>query len=254
MKPRNTCRVCLGDKLEKLWDFGMTPLANSYLTKEELNNPKTFYPLIVNKCVGCGNLQLSHVIDPRVMFENYLYVSSTSKVFRDHFINFANTVNPNFIIDIGSNDGILLKPFKDRGIRVLGVDPAVEIAKKATEEGIPTIPEFFDTRISNLIVKEYGQADLITATNVFAHIDDLEEVISGVKIMLNSKGGFVVEVPDLDIMLRKGSFDLIYHEHLNYWNEKSLTTFFNLHNMLVDKVERTPVHGGSLRVYAKLSK
>jgi predicted TPR repeat methyltransferase len=231
-----------------LWDFGSTPLANSYLSKEDLDKPEMYFPLAVNQCQDCGNVQLAHVVDPKLMFSHYLYTSSTSPVFVKHFEDFANSVGKkDFVVDIGGNDGILLKPFQAMGSRVLNVEPAENIACE-----LPVIHSFFDSLLAREIVEQYGHADLVTATNVFAHIDDLDEVVNGVKILLTDDGVFVVEVTDIEKMIETGSFDLIYHEHVNYWSEDAFRKFFAKRGMEVTKIEKIPVHGGSLRVYARV--
>lgn len=248
---RGSCRVCRsGGHMKLALDLGMTPLANSYLKAVELDRPEEFYPLKLNQCTNCGNIQLAHVVDPKVLFRNYLYVSSTSPVFVKHFEDFAKSFLPKkeFVVDIGSNDGILLKPFKELGSKVLGVEPARNI-----DSVVPTIHDFWSKTQARIIRRRHGWADLITATNVFAHIDDLDDVVDGVKILLSPNGQFVVEVVDTEQMLKDGTFDMIYHEHLNYWTEATLRKFFELRDMEVTKVERVPVHGGSLRVYARIS-
>jgi hypothetical protein len=253
IKRRFDCRVCKSRHLTEVADFGMTPLANNYITDKELDLAETFYPLQVNACDDCGNIQLAHVVDPSLLFKEYLYVSSTSPVFVKHFEDFAKEYvkefHPKDIIDIGGNDGILLKPFEKLGCEVLNIDPAENI-----ESQIPTMRAFFSLEVARDALIWFGQADLITATNVFAHIDDLDDVVEGVKVLLAENGQFMVEVCNLDQMLESGTFDLIYHEHLNYWTEQTLKTFFELRGMKVVKVEHIPVHGGSLRVYARISK
>ena len=248
MKRRKDCRVCRSKNLEKVLDLGMTPLANSYLT--EIDQEETYYPLQLMQCSDCRNVQLAHVVDPKVMFSNYLYTSSTSPVFVKHFDDFAKKMGKKkFVVDIGGNDGILLKPFQKLESKVLSVDPARNI-----ECAVPAINDFFTTKVAREIVEKYGKADLVTATNVFAHIDDLDEVVEGVKLLLEDGGMFMVEVADLDQMLKDGSFDLIYHEHVNYWNLDAFIKFFGLRGMYVSDIERVPVHGGSLRIYARVSK
>ena len=250
IKRKTRRRVC-GSKNLKLWlDLGMTPLANSYVDQKDLDKPELFFPLQVNQCKVCDNVQLAHVVDPKVMFNDYLYSSSTSPVFVKHFDDFAHKMGKKeFVVDIGSNDGILLKPFKALGSKVLGVEPAKNI-----KSSVPVLNEFWSVRIAKRIRRKYGWADLITATNVFAHIDDLDEVLDGVKALLSPEGQFAVEVTDIYQMLEKGSFDLIYHEHVNYWSKSTLRKFFELRGMEVIKIEKIPVHGGSIRAYARISK
>lgn len=258
LKKSKYCRVCKKSSLEKVLTLGPTPLANAFLTKLQLDEPEYFYPLDLYFCNNCGFIQLGHVVSPEVLFGNYVYVSSTSPVFINHFRKMANYVFSRFlsgkeslVIDIGSNDGILLKPFKNKGAKVLGIEPAGHIAKIAEKAGIETIPEFFSAQLARRIVKQKGQANIITATNVFAHIDDLDEVIESLKILLNKDGVFIMEAPYLIDFIEKRYFDLVYHEHLSYWSVNSLITLFKRFNMVVFDVQKVPVHGGTIRVYIK---
>ncbi len=255
------CRVCKNKNLSQVLSFGPTPLANAFLSYKEIDSPEYYYPLDVYFCENCSFLQLGHVISPIVLFGNYVYVSSTSPVFVNHFKKFADEVFPRFllnkkslVIDIGSNDGILLKPFKSLGTRVLGIEPASHIAKIAEKEEIETVSEFFSVKLARKIVKNTGRAKVVTATNVFAHIDDLDEVINGVKILLEDDGVFIIEAPYLIDFLEKRYFDLVYHEHLSYWSIKSLVKLFNRLDMTVFDVQKVDVHGGSIRVFIKKDK
>jgi len=257
LKKSEYCRVCTRPNLEKVLTLGPTPLANAFLTKSQSDEPEYYYPLDVDFCSNCGFVQLGHVVDPKVLFGNYVYVSSTSPVFVSHFKKMADYVFPKFlkkdslIIDIGSNDGILLKPFKSKGAKVLGIEPATHIAKIAEKAGIETISEFFSIKLAKEIVREKGHADVMTATNVFAHIDDLDEVIEGIKIILNGDGIFIMEAPYLIDFIEKRYFDLVYHEHLSYWSINSFIKLFKRFNMVVFDVQKVPVHGGTIRVYIK---
>ncbi len=255
---KTNCRICLGNKLKKVLTLGPTPLANAFLTDKQTHEGEKFYPLDVYFCTTCGFIQLGHVVSPEVLFNEYVYVSSTSKVVIEHFKYFAKKLYPLFklnshslVIDIGSNDGILLKPFKKLGTKVLGIEPAAEIAKIARSQGIDTISEFFSVKLARSIVKKYGKADVVTATNVFAHIDDLDEVIKGLKVLLKDDGVFIIEAPYLIDFLQKRYFDLVYHEHLSYWSIDALVTLFKRFDMVVARVEKVPVHGGTIRVFVK---
>lgn len=258
IKRKETCRVCLNKQLFKVITLGSTPLANAFLTKDQLDLPEAFYPLDIYFCNRCGFIQLGHVVSPEILFKDYVYVSSTSPVFVRHFENFANEIISRFnldknslIIDIGSNDGILLKPLRNLGIRVLGIEPAQQIAEIAKKEGIETIVNFFSLSLAKKIAKNKGLAKVVTATNVFAHIDDLDEVIKGTKELLSDDGVFIIEVPYLVDFLTKRYFDLIYHEHLSYWAVAPLITLFKRFNMTVFDVQKVETHGGSIRVYVK---
>jgi len=261
VKKNSTCRVCKSKNLSKVLSFGPTPLANAFLSSSQIDFQESFFPLDVYFCGDCGFLQLGHVVSPKILFKDYVYVSSTSLVFVNHFKKFADEVFPRFslnnkslIIDIGSNDGILLKPFKTLGARVLGIEPAVHIANIAKKEGIDTIPEFFSVNLAKKIVKTKGKAKIVTATNVFAHIDDLDEVIKGVLILLEEDGVFIMEAPYLIDFIKKRYFDLVYHEHLSYWAIKPLITLFNRFDMTLFDVQKVDSHGGSIRIFVKKNK
>lgn len=258
IKKKDFCRVCKGKNLSKVLTLGPTPLANAFLSKKQIDLDEPFFPLDVYYCNNCSFLQLGHVVSPRALFSNYVYVSSTSKVFVAHFEEFAKSVfsrlsltSKSLVIDIGSNDGILLKPFKKLGAKVLGIEPAKHIAKVAEKEGVETISEFFSVKLARKIVKQMGLAKIVTANNVFAHIDDLDEVIQGLKILLDKDGVFIMEAPYLVDFIKKRYFDLVYHEHLSYWAIKPLITLFNRFDMVVFDVQKVAAHGGTIRVFVK---
>lgn len=250
--------MCKGKNLKKIIRLSPTPPANAFLMKQDLKKKESFFPLQVNFCTDCGNLQLTHVVSPELLFRNYVYVSSTSPVFIAHFEEYADDLikrfklnNKSLTIDIGSNDGILLKPLKKNGVQVVGIDPAVGIAKKVTKEGIKTFPNFLSTHLAKKIVKEYGLADVVCANNVFAHINDLDEIVESVKILTKDEGVFVIEFPYLIDFIEKNYFDLIYHEHLSYLSIRSLRALFKRHNMEIFDAKKVSSHGGSMRVYVK---
>lgn len=252
------CRVCKKNDFSKVLTFGPTPLANAFLKKDGIDKEEYFYPLDVYFCNNCKFLTLGHVVSPIVLFKDYVYVSSTSQVFINHFKMFAQDVYSQFnltksslVIDIGSNDGILLKPFKALGAKVLGIEPASKIADLSQKEGIKTINNFFSALLARQIVGQYGNAKVITANNVFAHIDDLDEVIRGLGILLEDNGLFIMEAPYLVDFLEKRYFDLVYHEHLSYWSVKSLIVLFKRFDMSVFDVQKVPVHGGTIRVFVE---
>lgn len=256
IKRIDKCRVCRENDFTKVLTFGPTPLANAFLTKEKVDQEECFYPLDVYFCNNCKFLTLGHVVSPAELFKDYVYVSSTSQVFINHFKLFSQDVYKRFnltkkslVIDIGSNDGILLKPFKVLGARVLGIEPASKIAALAQKEGVKTINDFFSVQIARKIVGYFGHAKIATATNVFAHIDDLDEVIRGLDILLEKDGVFIMEVPYLVDFLEKRYFDLVYHEHLSYWSIKSLIALFRRFNIEVFNVQKVAVHGGTIRTF-----
>lgn len=250
--------MCRGKKLKKIIKLSPTPPANAFLTKKDLKKREPFFPLQVNFCLSCGQLQLTHVVSPELLFRNYVYVSSTSPVFVAHFEQYAKDLikkfklsKKSFVVDIGSNDGILLKPLKNAGVRVLGIDPAVGIAKKATKEGIETLPHFLNSKLAKEIVNKFGQADVVSANNAFAHIHNLDEIVESVKILIKEKGVFVIEFPYLVDFIEKNLFDTIYHEHLSYLSLRPLKAIFERLNMQIFDAKKVDSHGGSLRVYVQ---
>tara|TARA_Y100001970_G_scaffold284617_1_gene402340 strand:+ start:3608 stop:6151 length:2544 start_codon:yes stop_codon:yes gene_type:complete len=252
------CRSCGNNKLKRVLSLGYQPLANNLLKKR--NEKCELYPLEMNYCPNCHNCQLSVSVDPKKMFSNYLYTSSTSKSFRKHFEDAANTylkelkLSPkkSYIIDIGSNDGVALKPFKDLGFnKILGIEPAKNLAKLANKNKIKTINCFLNTKNLNKIKKN---ADLILASNVFAHSDNLKEMANCMLKLLSNRGTIIIEVQYLLNTLKDLTFDNIYHEHYNYWSLTSLVKFFDQFKVKIVKVKRINTHGGSLRIYIKKNK
>ena len=252
------CRSCGNPDLKRVVSLGYQPLANNLLKKEK--EKCELYPLEVNYCSKCHNCQLSVSVDPKKMFSNYLYTSSTSKVFRNHFVNAANKYfkdlklnkKKSYIIDIGSNDGVALKPFLDLGFKkVLGIEPAKNLAKLANKNKIKTFNGFLEKKNLKKIKKN---ADLILASNVFAHSDKLREMAECMFKLLSKKGTIIIEVQYLMNTLKDLTFDNIYHEHYNYWSLTSLINFFKQFEAKIIKVERVNTHGGSLRVYIKKDK
>lgn len=253
---RKDCRLCGSTDLVEVLSFGETPPANAYLSSNDLDTPELHAPLIINVCNACKLVQLRDVVDPEVFFSNYLYVSGTSPVFVAHFADYAKTVVERFalpkhslVVDVGSNDGILLSFFKKHGMRILGIDPAKNIATEATKNGIPTIARFFTSETARRIVAEHGKASLITANNVFAHTDDVVGFTEAVKELLLPDGVFIFENQYLKDLIEQNLFDMIYHEHLCYYHLTPLVPFFKRHGLRIFDVEHVPTHGGSIRVY-----
>ena len=249
------CRSCGNNDLKRVVSLGYQPLANNLLKKKD--EKCDLYPLEVNYCDKCHNCQLSVAVDPKKMFSNYLYTSSTSKVFRNHFVEAAKKYvkelklnkKKSYIIDIGSNDGVALKPFLDLGFKkVLGVEPAKNLAKLANKNKIKTYNGFLEKKNLKRIKKN---ADLILASNVFAHSDKLKEMAECMFTLLSKKGTIVIEVQYLMNTLKDLTFDNIYHEHYNYWSLTSLVYFFNQFKAKIYRSEKVDTHGGSIRVYVK---
>ena len=251
------CRSCKNTKLKRIVSLGYQPLANNLLNKKD--QKCDLYPLEMNYCNKCHNCQLSVAIDPKKMFSNYLYTSSTSKSFRDHFFNATKKYIKDFklnkksyIIDIGSNDGIALKPFKDLGFKnILGIEPAKNLAKLANKGKIKTFNGFLE---KNNLKKIKKNADVILASNVFAHSDKLKEMTECMLRLLKKNGTIIIEVQYLLNTLKDVTFDNIYHEHYNYWSLISLTNFFDQFEAKIYKAEKISTHGGSIRVYIKNNK
>jgi len=252
------CRCCGNNNLKRVVSLGYQPLANNLLNKKD--EKSELYPLELNYCNNCHNCQLSVAIDPKKMFSNYLYTSSTSRIFRNHFTNAAKKyikdlkLNPkkSYIIDVGSNDGVALKPFKDLNFKnILGIEPAKNLAKLANKNKIKTFNGFLTKKNIKKIKKN---ADLILASNVFAHSDNLKEMAECMINLLSKKGTIIIEIQYLLNTLQDLTFDNIYHEHYNYWSITSLINFFNQFKVKIFRAEKINTHGGSLRIYIKKDK
>ena len=252
------CRCCGKKDLKRVVSLGLQPLANNLKTKKKQEIDT--YPLEMNYCPNCHNCQLSVAVDPKKMFSNYLYTSSTSKTFRDHFVNAAKkyvkefnlNTKKSYILDIGSNDGIALKPFKKLNFKkILGIEPAKNLANLANKNKIKTFNGFLTKKNLKKIKKN---ADLILASNVFAHSDDLKEMAECMISLLSKKGIIIIEVQYLMNTLQDLTFDNIYHEHYNYWSLTSLINFFKKFNVKIFRAEKIKTHGGSLRIYIQKKK
>ena len=249
------CRSCGSLKLKRVVSLGYQPLANNLLKSK--NSSCELYPLEMNYCEDCHNCQLSIVVDPKKMFSNYLYLSSTSKSFRQHFEKaaykyideFKLIPKKSYIIDVGSNDGIALKPFKNLKFKnILGIEPAKNLAKLANKEKIRTYNGFLDKKNLKKIKKN---ADLVLASNVFAHSDELKTMAECMLKLIKKNGTIIIEVQYLLNTLKDLTFDNIYHEHYNYLSLTALVTFFDIFKAKVYKAEKINTHGGSLRIYVK---
>ena len=249
------CRSCGKSNLKRVVSLGFQPLANNLLKTK--NQKHEMYPLEMNYCSDCHNCQLSVVVDPKKMFLNYLYVSSTTQTMRKHFSEAANkyikefklSPKKSYVIDIGSNDGVALKPFLDLKFKnILGVEPAKNLAKLANKQKIKTYNGFLDKKSLKKIKKN---ADIILASNVFAHSDELKTMAECMLKLLKKNGVIIIEIQYLLNTLKDLTFDNIYHEHYNYWSLTSLVTFFNRFDAKIFRAEKINTHGGSLRVYIK---
>jgi len=249
------CRMCGGMLSEPKLQFPPTPLANEFVRTFESQD---LFPLEVCVCESCGHYQLNESVAPERLFKNYLYVAGTSPVNVEHFKKYAVDIVDRFaikpgskVLDIASNDGTLLKHFKNLGMVTLGIDPAENLAEEANKNGIETISEFFTDEYADSIVAKYGKFDLITANNVFAHVPDLVNFVRGVKKVLHNNGIFSFEVSYFKDVCDKLLFDTIYHEHSSYHTIESLKLFFKNHGMCLFDVQFITNHGGSIRCFVK---
>jgi len=252
------CRACDSENLKTFLDLGETPLANSFLSEKQLGEKENVFPLKLCVCSDCKFVQLTYIVPPELMFKNYLYLTSVSKTGSLHFTNLAASIAKQFdltkdslAVDIGSNDGVLLQGFQKFGVQTIGVEPAENVAKIAEANGVETINDFFNEKVVKEIISRKGQADVVTATNVFAHVNDIQLLIENVRTLLKDNGILVIEAPYLLDMLDKMTFDTIYHEHLSYISVSPLITFFRRQQMEVFRIEHVDIHGGSLRIFVK---
>ena len=249
------CQICNSRDLELVLDLGHQPPCDTLLTKAELNEPEATYPLRMIRCRACGLVQIDHVIDgSKVYHRAYPYRSGITKELADHhhrlstdLVRRFETPKDSLVIDIGSNDGTLLKGFKRQGMRVLGIEPT-DVARFALSDGIDTIQGFFDDAAAREIVGQHGKAKLITATNVFAHMATLGQVIRGVEILLDDDGVFVIENHYLMNIIEQLQYDSIYHEHLRSYSLKPLVQLFDYYDLSVVDANRVASYGGSIRV------
>jgi novobiocin biosynthesis protein NovU/D-mycarose 3-C-methyltransferase len=255
------CRACGGSELSPYLDFGLMPLANRLVASDETaTEPR--YPLAVVFCQECALSQLSVVVDPAVMFRHYVYRSSISNTFRRHCADLAQELHHDrrilapgeLVIDIASNDGTLLREFKAHGSRVLGVDPAQNLAKTATESGVETLPEFWGEAVAGRIRESHGPAKCIIATNVFAHVDDMHGFLIAAELLITDDGWLIIESPHMEPLLANTEFDTVYHEHLSYLLARPVDRLVRQHGMRITSVEKTPIHGGSIRFYIRKAK
>ena len=251
------CRVCDSSNLKIYMDLGEMPLVNEFLTSPSEFSTEKKFPLAVNYCEDCSFSQLTGSVNPEVLFRNYIYRSSISDSFGKHCKSLSDelgqtlALDGDLVVDIASNDGYLLRPFKAAGNRVLGVDPARNLAEIANASGIETIPEFWNEDVGRRLSHEYGPAKLITAFNVFAHVPDVQGFVKGVKHLLDPKGYFVLEAPHLQTLMEKGAFDTIYHEHVSYLSVKPMSQLMDNHGLRLARTKKTSIHGGSIRMYVE---
>jgi SAM-dependent methyltransferase len=252
------CRFCGAPLSHVFVDLGAQPLANSYLEPEHLRRPEPFYPLCVYVCGECLLVQLPEEERPEAIFSDYAYFSSYSESWLRHARVYAETMIERFgfgpehqVVEIASNDGYLLRWFKDRGIPVLGVEPARNVAEAAEAMGIPTLVRFFGEATARDLVAQGTRADLLVGNNVLAHVPDLNDFVEGLKTLLAPRGVLTMEFPHLLRLLEEDQFDTIYHEHYSYFSFLAVRKVFAAHGLDLFDVEELPTHGGSLRIYAR---
>ena len=251
---RESCRACGDSNMELVLDLGDQPLANALLKNVSDFATESFFPLGLVYCRGCSLVQILDVVDPEVLFGHYLYVTGTSETIAEHNERYAGAVvqglgltGTDLVAEIASNDGSLLSCFQSRGVRVLGIEPARNIAEIARQRGIETVGRFFDRDAGSAIASSHGRAKAIIGNNVFAHVDDPVGFLAGCRDLLTDDGRVFIECPYALDMLERGEYDTIYHEHLSYFSVTSLARVAESAGMSIDAVERVPVHGGSIR-------
>lgn len=252
------CQICRGKKLERVLSLGHQPIVQDYLTLGQLHEEEATYPLNLVLCTSCGLAQLDYIVEPKKVFPlDYPYRTGLTNMLIRNFRDIAERMSEeemykpgDLIVDIGSNDGTLLKQFKARGAKIIGVEPT-DAAKVANNAGVPTIQDFFNKKSVQKILSKYGHAKIVMATNVFAHINDMHALVENIKALMKTDSIFVSESQYLMDIVEKLEFDTIYHEHLRFYALKPLQRLFSMHGMSVVGAERISAAGGSIRVYAK---
>ena len=254
----SACRFCETPLKHVFVDLGMSPLANSYLKPADLNRMEPFYPLRAYVCAECFLVQLEGFESPENIFSDYAYFSSYSTAWLRHAKTYTDQATERFklngkstVVEIASNDGYLLQYFVEKGIPVLGIEPAVNVAEAAIQKGIPTISRFFGEAFSRELAEAGKQADLIVGNNVLAHVPDLKDFIRGLQILLKPQGVITMEFPHLLRLVEDNQFDTIYHEHFSYFSFLAVERIFRAHGLTIFDVDQLPTHGGSLRIYAR---
>ena len=252
------CLYCSAHLRHTVVDLGMSPLCESYLTAEQLNQMEPFYPLHVWVCERCFLVQVEEYVRPEGIFTEYAYFSSYADSWLAHMKAYADMIAARLaltaqsrVVEVGSNDGYLLQYFVAKGIPVLGVEPARNVAETAIAKGIPTITKLFGRQTARELVAEGQQADLICGANVLAQVPDVNDFVAGLKLLLKPRGVITIEFPHLMRLMEENQFDTIYHEHFSYFSFRTAGRIFAAHGLTLFDVEELPTHGGSLRIYAR---
>jgi len=255
-KFRKQCRLCPNNQFNLVLDLGKQPPSNAFLSRNQLKKPEKKFPLRLYICKKCRHLQLRDVVDKKYLFSHYLYLTSANQPIIDHFQKYADSVYRKFlkskkdplVIEVGSNDGTLLKKISKYGVNVIGIEPARNLAKISRKAKIKTENTFFSFNLARKI-SDKQKADLVIANNVLGHVDDLNDFIKGISILLNDDGVFVFEVPHGLEMIKKLEFDTIYHEHISYFLIEPLSKWLNKNKLEIFNIEKQKVHGGTIRVF-----
>jgi SAM-dependent methyltransferase len=252
------CRFCKAPLKHTFVDLGMSPLCESYLTADQLNGMEPFYPLHVKVCDECFLVQLDQYVTAEHIFKEYAYFSSYSDSWLKHAANYVDLISErlalgpgSLAVELGSNDGYLLQYFVKKGIRALGVEPAMNVAKVAEQRGVPTLVKFFGCQTARQMVANGQAADLVIGNNVLAQIPDLNDFVGGIRILLKPGGVATLEFPHLERLMAENQYDTIYHEHFSYFSLSTVEKIFASHGLIVFDVDEMPTHGGSIRIYVR---
>lgn len=252
------CIFCASPLTQTFVDLGMSPLCESYVSREQLNQMEAFYPLHVRVCGQCFLVQLQEYVSPEHIFTEYAYFSSYSDSWVQHAKNYTDMIiarlqldKRHFVVELASNDGYLLQHFVHRQVPCLGIEPAANVAKVAIEKGVPTQVSFFGRQTAEKMVADSKQADLIIGNNVLAQVPDLNDFVGGIRIALKPQGVVTLEFPHLVNLMAENQFDTIYHEHFSYFSLISVEKIFAAHGLTIFDVEEIPTHGGSIRIYGR---
>lgn len=250
-KKFESCRFC-NSKIQPVISLGTMPLAGGFLEKKNLGRNELYYPLSLGFCKKCFMLQTIEAINASTLFEKYYYSSSKIKTLSNHFKLLATEISslkPKFVVEIGSNDGVLIQALVKSKVNALGVDPARNIVEPKIKKGVPLLCDYFNLNVSKKIVERYGKADVIASSNTMAHIENISDVYKGIKILLSKKGICIIEVHSLAKIINEFQYDMIYHEHLYYYSARSMIEILKLYGLELFDIKEIPMHAGSYRFY-----
>lgn len=255
---KENCRLCNSANLSLVVNIHPSPIADAYVSKDQLNETQDLYPLDLYICEDCGHIQNTYVVNPDLLFRDYTFFTSNFKGLVEHFKVYADDIVRAFgfkegdlAVEIGSNDGTFLLNLKDKGMKVLGIDPAIDAVKMANERGVKTLPDYFTEELAGNIVVTEGKAECVIANNVFAHSDNLIDIISGIEKILTADGVFIFEVSYLADIVDRFLFDTVYHEHVSYHSINPLQKAFARKGLEIFDIIRNKSKGGSIRCFVK---